>query len=110
MDSIVTLIALLASALSLCTSGVYAYIALKKSKEPPKDEIWETAVRLVCARGEYSSSADEFVEVYRGLKLFKEHPEKLAEHVTIEAALLAESVKQATQAESRQSQDGTYTR
>lgn len=60
MDILTTIVVLIPSILSLCISGIYAYIALKKAKEPPKDEIWETATKILCSgdsmkQGDYSS-------------------------------------------------------
>lgn len=72
MDILTTVIVLIPSVLSLCVSGIYAYIALKKAKEPPKDEIWETATKLLCASGS-AADADEFAELYEQLKLFKDN-------------------------------------
>jgi hypothetical protein len=72
VDILSTIVVLVPSVLSLCISGIYAYIALKKVKEPPKDEIWETATRIMCSSGQ-STYADEFIELYVQLKFFKEH-------------------------------------
>ena len=73
MDTITAIVVLIPSILSLCVSGIYAYIALKKAKEPPKDEIWETATKLLCANGSSQIDADDFAELYEQLKLFKEN-------------------------------------
>ena len=72
VDILSTIVVLIPSVLSLCVSGIYAYIALKKAKEPQKDEIWETATRIMCSSGQ-STYADEFIELYVQLKFFKEH-------------------------------------
>ena len=61
VDILSTIVVLIPSVLSLCVSGIYAYIALKKAKEPQKDEIWETATRIMCSSGQ-STYADEFIE------------------------------------------------
>lgn len=87
MDVLTTVVVLIPSVLSLCVSGIYAYIALKKAKEPQKDEIWETTVKLFCANGQYCIDTDEFVRVYEELWLFKNHPDKMAGYTNIGAAL-----------------------
>lgn len=93
MDILTTIIVLIPSVLSLCVSGIYAYIALKKAKEPPKDEVWETAERMVCSKnGVY---ADEFADLYFQLKFLKDHPEDLAEYNSIDAAMKAKAQKRA---------------
>lgn len=79
------------STLSLVTSMIYAYIALKKSKEAPKDEVWEAALRLMCSKDDCYSSADEFANLYLQLKFFKEYPEKLNGFSSIEQAINAAS-------------------
>ena len=87
MDFKTTLLVLIPSTLSLITSGIYAYIALKKAKEPPKDEIWETALRLMCSGHSEYSAADDFVKTYRELKFFKDHPNEMAGFLTLEQAM-----------------------
>lgn len=73
MDILTAIIVLVPSILSLCVSGIYAYIALKKAKEPPKDEIWETTTKLLCAGNSSRIDADEFAEFYEQLKFFKDN-------------------------------------
>ncbi len=73
MDVLTTIVVLIPSVLSLCVSGIYAYIALKKVKEPPKDEVWETATRIICSTGKNFTTADDFAELYEQLKLFKDN-------------------------------------
>ena len=87
MDWLTACIVLVPSTLSLITSGIYAYIALKKAKEPPKDEVWETTVRLMCAGHAEYSAADDFAKTYRELKFFKDHPKESAEFLTLEQAM-----------------------
>lgn len=72
MEKLVIIFALISSVLSSCISLLYAYIAYKKTKEPPKDEIWETATRILCSSGTTDKNADEFALIYESLKLFKE--------------------------------------
>ena len=72
-DILTTMVVLVPSVLSLCVSGIYAYIALRKAKEPPKDEVWETATKMICADNSGTKDADEFAELYEQLKFFKEN-------------------------------------
>lgn len=73
MDVITALVVLIPSTLSLFTSGIYAYIALKKAKEPPKDEIWETTTKILCNSSTPILGADDFADLYEQLKLFKDN-------------------------------------
>lgn len=73
MDILTTVVVLLPSVLSSIISLLYAYIAYKKSKEPPKDEIWETATRILCSRDTSDKNADEFALIYESLKMFKDN-------------------------------------
>lgn len=71
MDILATIVVLIPSILSLCISGIYAYIALKKAKEPPKDEVWETATKILC-NCDSMKEADDFAFLYEELKHFKD--------------------------------------
>lgn len=71
MDYAIMILAIIPSILSVIVSGIYAYIALKKAKEPPKDEAWETATKIICSRSGLVYS-DDFIELYTELKTFKE--------------------------------------
>lgn len=73
MDILTIVVVLIPSILSLCISGIYAYIALKKVKEPPKDEIWETATKILCNSNSSMKDADDFAFLYEELKFFKEN-------------------------------------
>lgn len=55
---------------SSAVSVFYAYLAYKKSQEPPKDEIWETALKL-CEGYEYAERIDAFATTYITLKELK---------------------------------------
>ena len=52
-------------------AAVYAYIAYQNYKHP-KDEIWETALKLSISR-EQGYAADRFAEIYQALIFFKNH-------------------------------------
>ncbi len=73
MDKLILVLAFISTVLSSFVSLIYAYIAYKKSKEPPKDEIWETATKILCNSNYTDKNADEFAIIYESLKLFKEN-------------------------------------
>lgn len=100
MDLFTALAIIVPGALSLTSSIIYAYIALKKAKESPKDEVWETALKLICSTDDCYSAADDFASLYLQLKFFKEHPEKLEGFTSIEHAM--EAAKSSAQASSHQ--------
>lgn len=81
MEKLILIIAALASLGSLLTSGIYAYVALQKLKEPPRDEAWEAALRLICSGNANYGSADEFVDLYHELLLFSEVHGKKRENI-----------------------------
>lgn len=87
MDTRTMLVALIPSALSLITSIIYAYIALKKANQLPKDEAWEAALRILCANADNYMASDDFLKLYAELKFIKEHPDKLAGFATVEDAI-----------------------
>lgn len=91
MDILQTIVVLVPSVLSLCVSGIYAYIALKKAKEPPKDEAWETATRLLS--GKSGANADDFAELYLQLKFVKDFPEAMDGHLMVQEAMDARKEK-----------------
>lgn len=84
MDILQTIVIIVPSVLSICVSGIYAYIALAKLKEPKKDEVWATTEKMLCNKLD-EMSADDFAKLYLLLKFFKEHPEDLKGFDTIEA-------------------------
>lgn len=73
MNNLTLVLAFVSTVLSSCVSLIYAYIAYKKAKEPPKDEIWETATKILCNSNSADKNADEFAMIYESLKLFKEN-------------------------------------
>lgn len=73
MNNLTIALAFISTILSSCTSLIYAYIAFKKLKEPPKDEIWETTTKILCNRDSTDKKADEFAMLYESLKLFKDN-------------------------------------
>lgn len=73
MDVLTAIVILIPSTLSLFTSAIYAHIALKKAKELPKDEIWETATRILCNSNSPMKDSDDFARLYEELKFFKDN-------------------------------------
>ena len=88
MDTLTIILAVFPSVLSCALSIFYAYLQYKKSKEPPKDEVWETATKMICAKGGNLDS-DDFAELYSELKFFKDHPNCIYDHTTIRFAMKA---------------------
>lgn len=86
MNTLAVVIALLSSIFSSCISLMYAYIAFKKSKEPPKDEIWETATKILCS-SDSMKQADDFAFLYEELKFFKERGCTMDEITTLSYAV-----------------------
>lgn len=88
MDRLILILAVVPSILSCGISVFYAYLAYKKSKEEPKDELWETATKIICTRGGIPCS-DDFAELYLELKFFKENQELCQQHRLIRKAMEA---------------------
>lgn len=57
---------------SSAVSVFYAYLAYKKSQEPPKDEVWEAALSL-CSRKDGEDCSENFARTYVALKAFKDN-------------------------------------
>ena len=87
MNVLTAIIVLIPSVLSLCISGIYAYIALKQLKEPPKDEIWETATKILCNSNSPMKGADDFADLYEQLKLFRDNGCSMDGMQTLEYAI-----------------------
>ena len=87
MEICFTIVASISAITSTISTVVHLVISYKKSKEPPKDEIWETATRLLCADGG-CKSGDQFANLYEELKLFKEKGCSLDELGTLSHAIL----------------------
>lgn len=86
MDTLTFLLVLIPSVLSCGISIFHAYLAYRKSKEPPKDEVWETATKIICSR-DGVIEADDFAELYSELKFFKEHPDLNYDFTNIETVM-----------------------
>ena len=70
MSLAVQLLLIVPCVLSCITTGIYAYIAYQHFKKP-KDEIWETALKLSVANNKYPCAHD-FAQLYEQLKFFKD--------------------------------------
>lgn len=72
-----TLIAvLIPSVLSSIIALLNIYLNYKKAKEPPKDEVWEATIKLICTRQSELSTitaGDDFAKLYEQLKWFKDN-------------------------------------
>lgn len=90
MEFLLTVIAVVTAITSSISTIVHTVITYKKSKEPPKDEVWETAERMISSKLN-EMDADEFARLYLLLKFFKEHPEDLKGFDSIEDAMNAKS-------------------
>lgn len=67
---------------------IYAFSAYKKMKEPPRDVVWETALKLCTSNGKVAD-ADDFADTYEQLALFKRNGCKMPEGTTLAAATIA---------------------
>lgn len=74
-------------------SGLYIWLAYKREKRlEAKDEIWETATRIICAHGN-QPDGDDFAWLYMELKLFKEQGYTIGDP-TLAAQLTSQRNKQ----------------
>ena len=88
MDILTILAIAIPSTLSVINSIIHTYISLKKAKEPPKDEIWETTTKLICSGVIPVVGADEFADVYEQLKLFKDNGCSMKDITTLSHAVM----------------------
>lgn len=88
MELITAIAVIVPNVLSFCVSGIYAYIAFQKAKEPPKDEVWETALKLLCSDNTSMKTSDDFARLYEELAFFKEHRGEINRTSTIRSAML----------------------
>ena len=87
MDILTILAIAVPSTLSVISSIIHAYIALKKATEPPKDEIWETATKIICSGNVRVLGADDFADIYEQLKLFKDNGCSMKDITTLSHAV-----------------------
>ena len=71
MSTLIQVLLLIPCIFSCITAAIYAYIAYQNYKRP-KDEIWETTVRLLVAQKIFTDG-DQFARVYEQLKFFKDN-------------------------------------
>ena len=86
MNILLLLVAAVPGILSTVVSGIYAYVALKKAKEPPRDVAWETATAII-GQTDYCSNADDFAQLYLELKFLHDYPDELDGAPSIQAAI-----------------------
>lgn len=96
MDKLTAIVVLLPSLLSAFVSLTYAYLAYKRDKEHPKDEVWDTTARLLCSSDD-EKTADDFAELYIELKFFKENGCSLNGFHTVRQAIEAQNKQSAQQ-------------
>lgn len=95
MNTALLIVAVISTVCTCAATCFHLWLDWKKSKEPPKDEIWETAVRLYCANGGEQPEMDEFARVYLMLKALKKRDNPLAPFESFEATLLEDTHKAA---------------
>ena len=63
--------------IAVIVSGIgtlaHVYFDYKKSKQPQRDVVWETALQLVVKSDTYVPTADIFMETYEELKAFHDN-------------------------------------
>ncbi|MGN0774924.1 MAG: hypothetical protein ACI4MP_14160 [Candidatus Ventricola sp.] len=90
MSSIVAFAVVLPSILYFFTSVIQTLVTLKKLKESQKDEVWETATKLLCKTNEQADATD-FAMLYNELKYFKAHPEWTIEKGSLRSVMMSDS-------------------
>ena len=70
---------------SCIVAVVHAVIAYRKSKEPPKDEVWQTALQITLRDTGGLCTPDDFAVNYELLKAFKDNGCSLSGENTIGA-------------------------
>ena len=89
MNALTAIVVLIPSVLSCVVTVCHLYWDYKKTKEPPKDEAWESAVRVLTADKMYNFSMDDFLEMYAQFRFMREHWEEIRGHRTLEEAIIA---------------------
>lgn len=76
------------SALGSCAVSItHVIIAYKRSKEPPKDPVWEAALRITTNQNSSMCDADQFAQTYEELKAFKDNGCSMGGYVTLHQLL-----------------------
>lgn len=87
MNTVLIIITLISSVTTCVVSCFHAWLAIKRERS--KDEIWETATRLMSGR-DIGNSADDFATVYAELRFVKQHPDAVLNYPTIRHAMSAQ--------------------
>ena len=72
MDMVLRFLSVIAVLIGAVSSAFYVRLAYKREKK--KDDVWETAVRLMEKGMSSNSQADDFASVYQLLKSFRDDP------------------------------------
>lgn len=81
------LLSIVSVAASCIVAVVHAIIAYKKSKEPPRDDVWEAALRITLSETSGLCTPDDFAANYEQLKAFKDNGCSLSGESTISAMI-----------------------
>lgn len=65
------ILACVAIIVSCVSTVVHTIITYKKAKEPPKDPVWDAALKIITSSQSSMCDADEFANVYEELAAFK---------------------------------------
>ena len=87
MLELLTSIALITSCAS---TVVHTVISYKKSKEPPRDPIWEAALKIVTSQSGGECNVNEFAKAYRALKMFVDNGHSLNGLFPLDFAVIQE--------------------
>lgn len=72
------ILASVAVVVSCVSTIIHSVIAYKKSKEPPKDVVWETALKLTLENSNRDKDATAFARTYQELQLFVQNGKTLS--------------------------------
>ena len=64
---------------SVTMNIVQTVIAYKKSKEPPKDPLWDAALQLTITQANGMCDPDTFAQYYEELKAFRDNNNSLGD-------------------------------
>lgn len=87
------LLAVVSIIVSCVSTVVHTVVTYKKSKEPPKDEVWETALRITASQLGGACDTDQFARNYEELKAFKDNGCSMAGHSSLHDLVKSASQK-----------------
>lgn len=94
MDIQTVIIVLIPSVLSSAIAITQIVLNYKKSKEPKRDEVWETATQIILSeKGGFVDGVEGFAEAYESLAWFKAHGCSLGKEYSLSAAIMKEKDK-----------------